>query len=235
MTQRRSGQFLDPDYRHYPWNESRFAPKNRASGLSITLLSLLITTIAFAQFIIPSIQNRSIFSDFFPFKMFAVPIAFYIVWVCTGVILRTLLWFPVKRNADQRRAAKSSQESRNFAFSAKAFEDEVAEIITFLSGFKAEVVGKAGDGGVDIRIYKGNRFIGIAQCKYSDPVKTLPPRYIRELYAVKQRVQVEKAYLVTTARFSVQSVSEAQAFGIDLIDGAKLRELKEKRLSAQRV
>lgn len=107
------------------------------------------------------------------------------------------------------------------------FEHEVAWVINMTTPNKAVVTGGAGDGGVDIKVYDGKRFVGIVQCKKLDPKKALPPGYIRELATVKQQQGVEIAYLVTTAKVSRATEHEAKKLGIKIIDGDDYEQLRK--------
>ncbi len=110
----------------------------------------------------------------------------------------------------------------------RTFEHEVAWLINVLTEHKAIVIGGAGDGGVDIKVYDDDRLVGIAQCKQYDPRHALAPGHVRELYAAKAQFGVIKAYLVTTTRFTPDTINEAERLNIDLIDGEKLERMRTK-------
>lgn len=108
----------------------------------------------------------------------------------------------------------------------KEFEEEVAGLIAALTGYRTEVVGGIGDGGIDVKVFDQKRMIGIVQCKRYSPGKYLEPSHIRELYACKQQNNVSTAYLVTTARFSQASQQLARQLGIKLMDGDDLERIR---------
>lgn len=118
---------------------------------------------------------------------------------------------------------------------ASEFEYEVASMINQLTGKRTQVVGGAGDGGVDIKVYDDNmRLVGVVQCKNFAANKTLNPSYIRELNSVKHYHQVNIAYLVTTGKFSRDSQDLAKKLGVRLIDGEALKSLRKQVIQSQR-
>jgi restriction endonuclease Mrr len=117
--------------------------------------------------------------------------------------------------------------------SATEFEQQVAWLLNALTPYRAEVVGGAGDGGIDIKIFaEKNRLIGIVQCKRYKPDKPLAPMHIRSLAGVKARVGVNVAYLATTSYFTEETRKEAKELGIKLLDGDKINRMVY-RLSKQ--
>lgn len=116
------------------------------------------------------------------------------------------------------------------------FEHEVAWLINVLTGQKAIVVGGAGDGGVDIKVFSGEKLVGIVQCKRYDPEKFLAPMFIRELSACKQRFNVRTAVMVTTAHFTQDTRQEARQYGVKLIDRDDLVRMRmEARAKVERL
>ncbi|MAU08219.1 MAG: hypothetical protein CL607_00235 [Anaerolineaceae bacterium] len=109
------------------------------------------------------------------------------------------------------------------------FEHEVAGLIHHISGKRAEVVGGAGDGGIDIKVFsKKNRLVGVVQCKMYSPNRTVNPSAIRDLNTVRHYNHVNIAYLVTTGRFSNTSYELAKELGIQLIDGESLNHIRHR-------
>ncbi len=109
------------------------------------------------------------------------------------------------------------------------FEQEVAFVLGTLFGLHAEVVGKANDGGIDVKLYDPTQtLVAIIQAKRYDKDKTLNPSFLRELDSCKRRMGVPRAYLVTTARFSSDVRQQAQDWHIDLIDGSLFEEWRQK-------
>ena len=117
--------------------------------------------------------------------------------------------------------------------SPREFEYEVARIIERTTGKKAQVVGGAGDDGIDIRVTVGRNLVGIVQCKRFVPDKALPPQHIRELAAVKAKYGVKTAYLVTSGYFSDLSRAEASNYGIKLMDGNDLEALRRMEYASE--
>ncbi|MDX2137948.1 MAG: restriction endonuclease [Chloroflexota bacterium] len=204
------------------------ARKQRA--VLLNQLALLSAMLGVAPFVIPPALDNSLWADFVPYKFLGITFGFMGAWVTS-----ILLWAVAIRIGDRRRAQRAEvqqvkREIGSLTLSARQFESEVAALIEHLSGYKTEIVGGAGDQGVDIRVVEKGKLVGIVQCKYYDPAKTLPPAFIRETAAIKRRLDVRKAYLVTTARFSDQARAEASQYDVSLIDGADLRRLKEQQL-----
>ncbi len=139
---------------------------------------------------------------------------------------------PADEVAMQLEVRKRALRLHHDAVNPGDFEHEVAWLINVLTDNKAVVVGGAGDGGIDVKVYdRKGRLTGIVQCKRYNPEVVLPPGYVRELHSVKTQHKVKSATLVTTARFSDQTRKEARSLGIDLIDGQKLIHLRQKARS----
>ncbi len=109
------------------------------------------------------------------------------------------------------------------------FEREVARLIENLTRRKTVVCGGKGDGGIDIKVYGAQGdLVGIVQCKRLSSHKLVPPAHIRELNTVKHQSQVNTAYLVTTGRFSPDSLELGKKLGIRLIGGEELQKMRSK-------
>ncbi len=112
--------------------------------------------------------------------------------------------------------------------SSAEFEQEVAWVFGTLFKLQAEVVGRANDGGIDVKLYdSGGTLVGIIQAKRYDEKKTLNPSFLRELDSCKRRMGVAHAYLVTTARFSADLRRQAEEMHIDLVDGSTFEEWRQ--------
>jgi HJR/Mrr/RecB family endonuclease len=114
------------------------------------------------------------------------------------------------------------------ALTPSEFEFEVAWVFEQLMGVQCKVVGGAGDGGVDIRVYKAGRYVGIVQCKKYALDRAVSPMHIRDLESCKRREGVQRAIMVTTSRFSDNVVGEARSNGLDLIDGSRYEEMRQR-------
>ena len=256
--QRRERGIFDPDYRTKGWNQSRYAPKNRKAG-NITQEALLLTVLlcipAFLiirQQLIPNAytwvlqdaRHRTV--DEYIFTQLLSPtyltwgiIGFVVTWMTIAMLLRRAEWRRINRVTPVDVVEERYAIDRRAMFSLadltpREFEEEVARIIERRAGFRAVVCGGAGDCGVDIRIYKGNRLAGIVQCKKYDPSKSLPPMFVREIATARAQQGVDVAYLVTTARFSEETRYLARTLGVRLIDGAELERLRA-RVYSRRV
>lgn len=216
---------FDPDYRKSPWNVSKYAPKNNAAKNPVTSIA--------------SITSLMIVGGFYLFlNALNIPVSLpilivmIVVWfVLAAAIAGTMLGKEAKRLRLLKQAA-DDEKAKRFAKSpagrGRDFEELTARVISIVTGMKAELTNGGGDGGVDVNLYRSGKLVGIVQCKNYDPLKALPPGYIRELATVKRDRRVEYAYLVTTAYFSKQSEREAERLGINLIDASEFADLKRR-------
>jgi uncharacterized membrane protein (DUF485 family) len=235
MARRRSRGLFDPDYRKAGWNRSTFAPKH--SSMSITQLSL---TIAFLGWL--GVAFASPFDILSTTQGIAVSLGvMVVVWVTLAILIRKWAWQRIKRYATED-ADELPEISFDNPFDdnvqqrgwfgkngqGQAFEHEVAWMLNVLTDYKAVPCGRGGDGGADVKVYAGNRLVGIVQCKHYRSGPALPPGHIRELYAAKQQFGVKTAYLATTAHFTQASRDEAARLGIKLLDGDEIERMKRR-------
>jgi HJR/Mrr/RecB family endonuclease len=155
------------------------------------------------------------------------------------LITRTILWYSVVRNAEQKLDARKEVKRPKpvqpdlldistdvFSITPRDFEHEVAWVFGTLFALQAEVVGAAGDGGIDINLYdrSGMRVAIVQAKKYS---RTVPPSALRDLDSCRRRTGVRRAFLVTTGKFSKATHQAALGMKIDLVDGEKYAVLKK--------
>lgn len=217
--QHKSGAF-DPDYRRRGWNKSGFAPKN--SSMSISQLAFAVAGLVFfAQYLFPQTRKYLLTWD----GLWPRAILAFVLWLALGLLLRRVMWIRIRGRIDPAPPTiefdippTAQVETLPRSVSGQDFEHQVAWVLNATTPYKAVVVGGAGDGGVDIKVYAAEQLVGIVQCKRYDMSRPLPPGHIRELYATKQQFGVKTAYLVTTTTFSKESEAEAQRLGIRLID-----------------
>lgn len=151
---------------------------------------------------------------------------FWIVVIIFSIIIPIAEAY-IEKWLDKRWLDKHKKLSEWKTMNPKRFERVVAIIFESL-GYKARVVGGAGDGGIDIMAYKeGKRFF--IQCKRKERI---PPSEIRDFAGAIQRLnpETEKGFFVTTGNFS----EEGEAFArnnpikIDLIKGIELEKLAQR-------
>ncbi len=253
MSKRRKRGYLDPDYRRKGWNQSAFAPKH--SPFNITQISL-IPAVAVFYLLYTAPALKSLMQTMNGFVVaggacFVVWVGLALLlrrWEWRRVqkrlkpeepltfdepddpptpsIRRAAPVDPIQQQLDQRRARLQGQVEHQ-AMNPRGFEHEVASLVNALTDFKAVVVGGAGDGGVDIKVYDSQqRLRGIVQCKYYQ--SAISPRHVRELYAAKQQFGVGTAYLVTSSYFTEETRKEAERLDIKLRDGKSLEEMRQK-------
>ncbi len=135
---------------------------------------------------------------------------------------------PEKPNVSASALARKGGRVPAASLSPAEFEREVAWVFSKRFGLQAEVVGKANDGGIDVKLYDAsNTLVAIIQAKRYDEKKALNPSFLRELDSCKRRMGVPHAYLVTTAHFSADVRQQAQEMHIDLVDGRLFEEWRQ--------
>lgn len=114
--------------------------------------------------------------------------------------------------------------------SHKEFELYVAELFRKL-GYKADVVGGAGDGGIDIILERDGKK-SYVQCKqYNSKVQV---DKIRDFYgAIVSKFSNAKCYFVTNNYFTLPAEEFARDKPIELIDGQQL--IKDIRIFEEKV
>jgi len=115
-----------------------------------------------------------------------------------------------------------------------AFEALVGELFRRLRFQRVEVVGRTGDGGVDLTASLNGRRI-LVQCKRYAPGHRVTVSQVREFYGVIRQRGAVHGYLVTTSRFTrpaLEFAREASVFRyLTLWDGGEvLRRLRRHRL-----
>ena len=104
----------------------------------------------------------------------------------------------------------------------KEFEDVTGELFRQRGYRVEEMLGGGADGGVDLRLKKGNQ-LTLVQCKRWKKNKVGLP-IIRELLGAMTAESADKGILVTTSTYTSEARSFAQKQGIQLINGAQLTE-----------
>jgi hypothetical protein len=88
-------------------------------------------------------------------------------------------------------------------------------------GYRVEHVGGRGDGGVDVRVWRGGR-AGIVQCKRYGSAHPVGPAVIRELVGTRTLHGLDYAWLATTGRVTAGARQLALAERIGLVDAVTL-------------
>lgn len=118
-------------------------------------------------------------------------------WSLAGLGLVVVL-YGVARRAERRASLRTLEGLRGLP--PGAFEERVAQWLR-RAGWKVEVVGRPGDGGVDLVARKG-RAVAAVQCKRLAAGGTVGAGVVRELYGAAVAAGVTAAVLVTTGRVS---------------------------------
>lgn len=111
------------------------------------------------------------------------------------------------------------------------FEQEVAWVVgTYTKGATTEVVGGSGDGGIDINVYNdSHKLVGVVQVKHrTNPNEAIEPKEVQAMDSIKQRMELEHAWVVTNARFSGSTMDLGKRYGILLIDGVHFEKARRK-------
>jgi len=134
----------------------------------------------------------------------------------------------LRKQVEKRREEKWIKEHGNLIewkkVSGRKFE-KIAAAIFRKSGYKAEVVGKSGDEGIDIELKKdGERYF--AQCKRMEKVE---PDKVRSFWgAIESYVRkgkIKKGFFVTTGEFSKSEEEFVKDKPIELINGLELEKM----------
>lgn len=107
-----------------------------------------------------------------------------------------------------------------YAMTPAAFERHVAALFA-ASGYAVRVVGGAGDGGVDVRVWRDG-WSGVVQCKRYRPDRALGPAAVRELVGTRAHERARVAWLATTARLSPAARRLAEEEGVVVLDAPAL-------------
>jgi HJR/Mrr/RecB family endonuclease len=96
------------------------------------------------------------------------------------------------------------------------FELHVADLFA-RAGYRVEHAGGSGDGGVDIRVWRGGEY-GVVQCKHYRPTNPVGPAAVRELVGTRLHERADTAWLVTTGRLTKGGHQLAGVQRIHLLD-----------------
>lgn len=152
----------------------------------------------------------------------ALAIGALVVLVGAGLLVAVL--------AGRRHLAARSIQARVIAWNAltpAAFEREVARLFA-RAGYRVRVVGAAGDGGVDVRVWPERFTIvprsvpGIVQCKRYGAGRAVGPAIVRELIGARAHERAGAAWLATTGRVTMGARRLAAAERIVVLDAAAL-------------
>ncbi|MGH2541382.1 MAG: restriction endonuclease [Ardenticatenaceae bacterium] len=134
----------------------------------------------------------------------------------------TLLdWLFPGRGAGRRsstgRASRSQTREQQVLqhLSPRAFE-ELCAAIARAWGYEARRVGRSGDGGVDVEMWRDGEF-AVAQCKhYYD--RNVPVTQVRDFYGTMMHRGAARGYFFTTGRFSDGTYEFVEGKPLALID-----------------
>ncbi len=247
---RKQGRLIDADYRTVGWNQSKFAPKKNGSSMRDVAVFGGAVFGGMALLFGWSTDGLNIGTMLFSLATMNIVTAYVAASVrrkewrrIKPIVLQSMRAAdPWKRDIpyqtpispDWMQPPPSSVRSGpSFEFDLRSttayrdFEREVAYLIHKQTGLRTEVVGGAGDQGIDIKVYDGQqRLVGVVQCKNYATNAVIGPSIVREMIGVKQVTGARTAYLVTSARFSETARQLAEQYKIKLMDGNDLAEIR---------
>jgi restriction system protein len=140
-------------------------------------------------------------------------------------------WDEIARIAAERRLSPPEAEARPAAWSMdvlrrmewKRFEHVVAAYYEQV-GFRAQLQAAGADGGVDLRLYRGEAStpLALVQCKAWQPDSVVGVKPVRELLGVMTIEKVNAGIFVTTSGYSDDASALSGAHRLKLIDGGEL-------------
>ena len=149
-------------------------------------------------------------------------VEFWYIWLLVLVLTLVPYGFnKLEEWVEKRRLKKYKDLNEWKKLSGREFE-KMAAIIFEEQGYKAKVVGGAGDKGIDIKLKKDGRKYFV-QCKNMERVQ---PKDVRafwgsiEEYIRKEKIK--KGYFVTTGDFSKAGKEFVKNKPIELFNGLKL-------------
>lgn len=162
-----------------------------------------------------------------------------IFWVSTiflvPLIGRISLWhIVIKKIATQssrpQRPKKTGASTPAHQLSPAQLENEIGWMLETLGKEnRVELTGKAGDQGIDIKIYNNEGMLRtIVQVKRLSPNAYCKPAHLRDLDSCRRRLGVSNALLATTGKFSSETRRHAQEWDIHLWDGTAIEEQRKK-------
>lgn len=110
------------------------------------------------------------------------------------------------------------------------FERLVGEVFRMRGYVVAETGGGGADGGIDLRLRKGNE-LALVQCKQWRAFK-VPVTVVRELYGVMVAQGAAQGFVVTSGQFTADARAFASGRNIKLIDGQTLAALIKRAQAA---
>jgi HJR/Mrr/RecB family endonuclease len=102
---------------------------------------------------------------------------------------------------------------KSSSMSGREFEDFVAELLR-AAGYKVDVVGGAGDQGVDLLMKKGRKLIAVQCKKYGRPVGNAA---VSAVYAGAKHYGAKQAWVVAPEGFTKGAVELAKSTGVRLM------------------
>lgn len=145
----------------------------------------------------------------------AVPAA-----VAAGLFLAAQT-FRTRRAETRDRVARSRQPINYATVTPADFEQLTGQLLERDGCTDVQVCGRTGDGGIDVRGTTPAGWPLVVQCKRYDTRARIGPDKVRELAAVTAHAGAS-GLLVTSASFTSGAISEAEQYGIGLVDGLAL-------------
>jgi HJR/Mrr/RecB family endonuclease len=133
-----------------------------------------------------------------------------VLGLASAIVCRSVLISPWRAATDQ------IDQAALRAMTPAAFERLASDLFQ-RAGYQVRHVGASGDGGVDVRVWRGGRS-GIVQCKRYHGEHAVGPATIRELMGARIYERADAAWLVTTGRVTAGARTLAAEAGIGVLD-----------------
>lgn len=140
-------------------------------------------------------------------------------------------WLGRRKRQELVRGVAASQSGDALRqMSWRDFERLVGEVFRMRGYAVAETGGGGADGGIDLRLRKGNE-LALVQCKQWRAYK-VPVTVVRELYGVMAAQGAAQGFVVTSGQFTADARAFASGRNIELIDGQALTVLVKRARAA---
>jgi HJR/Mrr/RecB family endonuclease len=119
------------------------------------------------------------------------------------------------KGTSQDNPAEALQKTwtKSGSMSGREFEHFMAELLR-AAGYKVDIVGGAGDQGVDLLVKEGRKLIGVQCKKYGKPIGNAT---VSAVYAGAKHYGAKQAWVVAPEGFTKGAIELAESTGVRLI------------------
>jgi len=148
-------------------------------------------------------------------------IAFGILFLIEGILLAAYFSALIQEKSLKKMLTGSNSLDKLYMLNPFDFEEAVAEIFRKKGFQNVRVTPSSLDGGIDIIMDKNGEGYGV-QCKKYDPESYIKIEVVKAVMPSCQRLGLQKAVFVTTAKYSEHTRAYMKTENMWLIDGAEL-------------